>query len=118
MILLFGDFGSRKSFNQMEELLNILKVLITEKKYVRDLSDKTDDGNYDNKKLTLKCDSIGGVYSSVINDFTNGDSQLESRTISSTPYGAKEKRHHGLHDITRVQRLNRKQRKARNRKRA
>ncbi len=90
MILLFGDFGSRKSFNQMEELLNILKVLITEKEYVRDLSDKTDDGNYDNKKLTLKCDSIGGVYSSVINDFTNGDSQLESRTISSTPYGAKE----------------------------
>ena len=92
MILLFGDFGSRKSFSEMEELLNIIKVLITEKEYVRDLSDKSDDGNYSNKKLTLKCESIGGVYSSVINDFTGGDSQLESRTISSTPYGAKEER--------------------------
>ena len=89
-ILLFGDFGSKKSFGDMEELLNILKVLITEKEYVRDLSDKADDGNYSNKQLTLKCDSIGGVYSSVINDFTDGDSQLESRTISSTPDGAKE----------------------------
>lgn len=92
MILLFGDFGSRKSFSEMEELLNIIKVLITEKEYVRDLSDKSDDGNYSNKKLTLKCESIGGVYSSVINDFTSGDSQLESRTISSTPYGAKEEK--------------------------
>ena len=90
MILLFGDFGSKKSFGSMEELLNILKVLITEKEYIRDLSDKTDDGNYSNKQLKLKCESIGGVYSSVINEFTQGDSQLESRTISSTPYGAKE----------------------------
>lgn len=90
MILLFGDFGSQKSFGSMEELLNILKVLITEKEYIRDLSDKADDGNYSNKQLKLKCESIGGVYSSVINEFTQGDSQLESRTISSTPYGAKE----------------------------
>ena len=89
-ILLFGDFGSRQSFNEMEELLNILKVLITEKEYVRDLSDKNEDGNYSNKQLKLKCESIGGVYSSVINEFTHGDSQLESRTIASTPYGAKE----------------------------
>ena len=89
-ILLFGDFGSKQSFNEMEELLNILKVLITEKEYVRDLSDKNEDGNYSNKQLKLKCESIGGVYSSVINEFTQGDSQLESRTISSTPYGAKE----------------------------
>ena len=91
-ILLFGDFGSRQSFNEMEELLNILKVLITEKEYVRDLSDKNEDGNYSNKQLKLKCESIGGVYSSVINEFTQGDSQLESRTISSTPYGAKEEK--------------------------
>lgn len=90
LILLFGDFGSKKSYGNMEELLNILKVLITEKEYVRDLSDKADDGNYSNKQLKLKCDSIGGVYSSVINEFTQGDSQLESRTISSTPYGAKD----------------------------
>lgn len=90
MILLFGDFGSQKSFGDMEELLNILKVLITEKEYVRDLSDKGEDGIYDNKKLKLKCNSIGGVYSSVINEFTEGDSQLESRTISCTPYNAKE----------------------------
>ena len=90
LILLFGDFGSQKSFGSMEELLNILKVLITEKEYIRDLSDKADDGNYSNKQLKLKCESIGGVYSSVINEFTRGDSQLESRTISSTPYGAKE----------------------------
>ena len=89
-ILLFGDMGSNKSFANMEELLNILKVLITEKEYIRDLSDKAEDGNYSNKQLKLKCESIGGVYSSVINEFTRGDSQLESRTISSTPYGAKE----------------------------
>ncbi len=90
MILLFGDMGSKQSFGSMEELLNILKVLITEKEYVRDLSDKAEDGNYSNKQLKLKCKSIGGVYSSVINDFTQGDSQLESRTISSTPNGAKD----------------------------
>lgn len=90
MILLFGNMGSKQSFGSMEELLNILKVLITEKEYVRDLSDKAEDGNYSNKQLKLKCKSIGGVYSSVINDFTQGDSQLESRTISSTPNGAKD----------------------------
>lgn len=90
MILLFGDMGSSKSYGSMEELLNILKVLITEKEYVRDLSDKSDEGKYSNKQLTLKCNSIGGVYSSVINEFTQGDSQLESRTISSTPHGAKD----------------------------
>ena len=88
MILIFGDLGRKNAFQSMEELFNIIKVLITEKEYVRDLSDKADDGNYSNKQLKLKCESIGGVYSSVKNDFTEGDSQMESRTISCTPNGA------------------------------
>lgn len=88
MILLFGDLGRKNAFKSMEELFNILKVLITEKEYVRDLSDKSNIGNYSNKHLKLKCDSIGGVYSSTKNNFTEGDSQLESRTISCTPNGA------------------------------
>lgn len=87
-ILIFGDLGRKNAFKSMEELFNIIKVLITEKEYVRDLSDKADDGNYSNKQLKLKCESIGGVYSSVKNDFTEGDSQMESRTISCTPNGA------------------------------
>ena len=40
MILLFGDFGSQKSFGSMEELLNILKVLITEKEYINLIKEK------------------------------------------------------------------------------
>ena len=90
MILNFGDLGKKSAFKEMEDLLNILKVLITEGEYVRDLSDKSDEGSYTNKQLKLKCDSIGGAYSSTKNQFTEGDSQLESRTISGTPHGAKD----------------------------
>lgn len=90
IILIFGDLGKKGAFNEMEDLLNILKVLITEKEYVRDLSDKGEEGNYTNKQLKLKCNSIGGAYSSTKNHFTEGDSQLESRTISGTPHGAKD----------------------------
>lgn len=90
MILNFGDLGKKSAFKEMEDLLNILKVLITEGEYVRDLSDKSDEGSYTNKQLKLKCDSIGGAYSSTKNHFTEGDSQLESRTISGTPHGSKD----------------------------
>ena len=90
MILNFGDLGKKSAFKEMEDLLNILKVLITEGEYVRDLSDKSDEGKYTNKQLKLKCDSIGGAYSSTKNQFTEGDSQLESRTISGTPHGSKD----------------------------
>lgn len=90
LIVYFGDFGSKKSFKKIEDIFDVFKVLISEKEYSRDLSDKADNGNYENVTLNLKVNSIGGVYSSILNSFTNNDKQLESRTIKSTPAEVKE----------------------------
>lgn len=84
-ILFFGDFGSKKSYKNMEEVFNILKELISEGKYIRMLTDKTKNGTFNNKKLKLIVESIGGVYSAVQNEFADDNGQLESRTISCSP---------------------------------
>lgn len=81
LIIYFGDLGSKKSYEKIEAIFNILKILITEKEYSRDLCDD----NNKNMTLTLKVNSIGGAYSTVKNSFTEDDDQLISRTIKSTP---------------------------------
>ena len=81
LIIYFGDLGSKKSFEKLEFIFNILKILITEKEYSRDLCDN----NNNNMTLNLKVNSIGGAYSTVKNSFTEDDEQLISRTIKSTP---------------------------------
>lgn len=85
LIVYFGDFGSKKSFKKIEDVFDVFKVLISENEYSRDLSDKVDNGSYENVSLDLKVNSIGGVYSSTLNSFTDDDKQLISRTIKSTP---------------------------------
>ena len=82
-IVLFGDLGSKKSFMQVEDVFNIFKVLITENEYHSSKADKND--NLKNIELDLKVNSIGAVYSTITNSFTENDNQLESRTIFSTP---------------------------------
>ena len=83
-IIFFGDLGSKKSFKHLEDVFNIFKVLITEKEYKSTLSDKVGD-KWENMELHLKVNSIGAVYSTTKTSFTDGDEQLISRTIFSTP---------------------------------
>lgn len=85
-IIYFGDLGSKKSYKKIEDVFDIIKILITENEYSRDLADKTITGSYENISLYLKVSAIGGVYSSINNSFTEEDNQLESRTLKSTPY--------------------------------
>ena len=82
-IVLFGDLGSKKAFNRVEDVFNIFKVLITENEYHSSKADKNDD--LKNIELDLKVNSIGAVYSTITNSFTENDNQLESRTLFSTP---------------------------------
>ena len=81
--VLFGDLGSKKAFNKVEDVFNIFKVLITENEYHSSKADKNDD--LKNIELDLKVNSIGAVYSTITNSFTENDNQLESRTLFSTP---------------------------------
>ena len=83
-IIVFGDLGSKKSFKHLEDVFNIFKVLITEKEYNSTISDKVGD-SWENLELNLKVNSIGAVYSTTKTGFTDGDEQLISRTIFSTP---------------------------------
>lgn len=82
-VVLFGDLGSKKAFNQIEDVFNIFKVLITENEYNSSKADKNDE--YATIEIHLKVNSIGAVYSTVENSFTDDDNQLVSRTLYSTP---------------------------------
>lgn len=83
-IIYFGDFGSKKAYMKIEDVFDVVKMLITENRYSRSVSEATEDG-YEPDELTLTVESIGAVYSTTLNSFTGGDSQLESRTLKSTP---------------------------------
>ena len=86
LILLFYDKGGKNSLNNMEEVLNILKMLITEGKYHKDLTEKDSKGNPIIKPLDLKVDSVGAVYSTPnTDDDAIADDQLESRSLKCTP---------------------------------
>lgn len=85
LIILWGDFGSKNAYNKIQDVFDICKILITEKEYSKDLSE-SNNGKFINKSLDLKVESIGGAYSTTINSFTDNDPQLESRTVSSTPF--------------------------------
>lgn len=86
LILLFYDKGGKNSLNNMEEVLNILKMLITEGKYHKDLTEKDNRGNPIIKPLDLQVDSVGAVYSTPnTDDDAIADDQLESRSLKCTP---------------------------------
>jgi len=79
----FGDCGSSKSFKKKEDIFNSIKPLITEGKYKYIRSDKDNDSNIIEQPLRVK--SIGAVYQTTKNSFTEDDDQLISRTLFSTP---------------------------------
>lgn len=83
MILYFGDLGAKKSFAKVEPILNIVKPLITEGKY--NYIKSNTDTDVDIIEIPMEVDSIGAVYQTTKNSFTEEDDQLKSRTIYSTP---------------------------------
>lgn len=58
MIVYFGDLGGRKSFLKVEDVFDVMKTLITEKFFSRDLSEGTSKGGYETISLTLKVKSV------------------------------------------------------------
>ena len=83
MTITFGDKGGKKSFKQIEDILNAVKPMITENKYKYIKSNK--DNDIDVIELLLTVDSIAAVYQTTQNSFTEDDDQLISRTLFSTP---------------------------------
>ena len=85
-IIYLGDLGNVKAQEKIEPVLDIIKQLITENEYTKDLAEQV--GN--NKEfipvsISLKTESIGGAYTTIYNDNTKGDNeQLSSRTINCT----------------------------------
>lgn len=85
-IIYLGDLGNVKAQEKIEPVLDIIKQLITENEYTKDLAEQI--GN--NKEfipvsISLRTDSIGGAYTTIYNDNAKGDNeQLSSRTINCT----------------------------------
>lgn len=87
MIVYFGDLGGRKSFDKVEDVFDIIKTLITEKFFSRDISEGTSKGGFETITLELTADTIGAVFQTVKVDFLGDDfEQYESRSILSTPF--------------------------------
>ena len=83
MTIYFGDLGAKKSFKKVEPIFNVIKPLITEGKYTYIKSDTNNDT--DIIEIPLGVDSIGAVYQTTKNSFTEDEDQLISRTLYSTP---------------------------------
>ena len=86
MIIYFGDMGGRRSFDDMEQVFDSIKTLITEKFFSKDISEGTSNGGFETKDLTLLVNTIGAVIQTTDENFFNGDEQLESRSIASTTF--------------------------------
>lgn len=82
-IIVFGDLGRGESFKKLEDVFNIVKILVTEKEYHKLLAEKNGSG-FESKKLHLKANSIMAMYGTTLNSFTEGDNQLESRTLKNS----------------------------------
>ena len=79
----FGDLGNKDAYKNLEPIFKVVKRLITKNKYNYIKSDKdTDTGIIE---IPFDVDSIGAVYQTTKNSFTEDDDQLISRTLFSTP---------------------------------
>jgi len=91
LILNFGDFGDPSRLESMGNVLDIVKILITEHRFDRYKVDKESKSkNWDVlKKLVIKAKSIACIYGTVKGDKEDGKSdakgQKESRTLNATP---------------------------------
>ena len=90
MIIYFGDLGNKKAYEQVEQVFDAIKTLITEKEFSRDLTEGNS-SNLENNTLELKADSIGAVFQTVRFDFLGDEEeQIASRSIESTPMDSNE----------------------------
>ena len=91
LILNFGDIGNPARMESLGNVLDIVKILITEHRFDRYKVDKeTKSNNWDVlKKLIIIADSIACIYGTVKGDNEDGKSdakgQKESRTLNATP---------------------------------
>lgn len=80
----FGDLGNRDAYKKVEPIFNVVKRLITKgKDYKYTKSEKDNDTNIIEIPFDVK--SIGAVYQTTKNSFTENDDQMISRTLFSTP---------------------------------
>lgn len=87
-IVLFGDLGSKYSFEKLQEVFDVIKILITDDVgYTKDLSENLGQNNkYDINSLHLEVESIGAVFQTTDNDFWgDDDGQYASRSLEFTP---------------------------------
>ena len=82
-IVYLGDRGNDDAFKEAKPMFNIMKPIITDKEYVYHKSKLNTDT--DVTSIPLKADSMGIVYQTVSNSFTENDGQMESRTLFFTP---------------------------------
>lgn len=83
-IVYYGDLGGKKSYLTNQDVFDECKKLITEKETSRGITEQV--GNtHEQTNLELAVNSMGVVYQTVKNSFTEDDTQLESRTIHFTP---------------------------------
>ena len=87
LILNFGDLGDPSRLESMANILDIVKILITEHRFDRY---KVDKDNLDVlKNLVIIAESIACIYGTVKGDKEDGKSdakgQKESRTLNATP---------------------------------
>lgn len=84
-IVLFGDLGEEDDYKRVKDVFSVFKKLITEKRYSRSVSEADDDGGFSPEEMVLYAESVGAVYSTVINGFTGDSNQLGSRMVKFTP---------------------------------
>lgn len=82
-ILYIGDLGDKETYERMKQIFNVLKIVISEGKYV-------DSKNEQKGKEWTPIDisiigKVGAFYCSVFEDNNDKTKQLDSRAISSTP---------------------------------
>lgn len=82
-IVYFGDLGEKHTTENIKQVFNIVKKVVSDDGYDRDLSYKNKDTG--TIHLSLKVNSVGILYSTVNLDMYGGDEQLINRTESTTP---------------------------------
>ncbi len=80
LLISFGDLGDNKQYEKFKPIFNIVKILITENKYIRE---KKGGKNYEYTiKIILK-GKVGALFGTVNTE--SNESQINSRTLNITP---------------------------------
>ena len=88
MIIYFGDLGKKGAYEKIEDVFDIIKILITDKEFSRELTEGSF-ANLEDESLDLKAESIGAVFQTVRFDFLGDEEeQIGSRAIESNPLEA------------------------------